>query len=69
MKEYEEKLSKKNKVINDLLTESENKKTELLELQNGSNMKKAIEAKLLQDLVAMKEQMNSDKADGKLKET
>jgi len=32
-------------------------------------MKKAIEAKLLQDLVAMKEQMNSDKADGKLKET
>mgnify|MGYP006893311547 CR=1 FL=1 len=32
MKEYEEKLSKKNKVINDLLTESENKKTELLEL-------------------------------------
>ena len=32
VKEYEEKLLKKNKIINDLLTESENIKTELTNL-------------------------------------
>lgn len=37
MKEYEEKLQKKNKIINDLLTESENIKTEKLTLV--SNLK------------------------------
>lgn len=43
MKEYEDKLQKKNKIINDLLTESENIKTELTDLQSKFNVKKVEE--------------------------
>jgi len=39
MKEYEEKLQKKNKVINDLLTESENIKTEKFNLESTVKQK------------------------------
>ena len=49
-KEYEEKLNKKNKLINDLLTESENKKTELTNLQNSLGMKKSLELALKDQL-------------------
>ena len=41
--EYEQKLLKKNKIINDLLTESENKKIEVNDIEkslNGKNTEK-----------------------------
>ena len=50
MKEYEDKLQKKNKIINDLLTESENTKTELTNIQSKVNIRKAEENKLKTDL-------------------
>jgi len=46
MKDYEDKLQKKNKIINDLLTESENIKTELTGMQSKFNVKKVEESKL-----------------------
>lgn len=54
-KEYEEKLQKKNKLINDLLTESENKKTEFTNLQNSISMKRSIEVALQQQVDKQKE--------------
>jgi predicted nucleic acid-binding Zn-ribbon protein len=50
MKEYEDKLQKKNKVINDLLTESENIKTEKLTLEASLTEQSQREAKLQAEL-------------------
>ena len=54
MKEYEEKLNKKNKIINDLLTDSENIKTELTNLQSKFNGKKTDESKLEEQIAEAK---------------
>jgi chromosome segregation ATPase len=66
LKEYEEKLTKKNKTINDLLTDSENNQTEIKSLKMNATMKKALETKLMQDLADMKEKMQKNE---KLNET
>jgi hypothetical protein len=50
MKDYEDKLQKKNKIINDLLTESENIKTEKLTLKNSLNEWEQKENELRQEL-------------------
>lgn len=50
MKDYEEKLKKKNKIINDLLTESENIKTENMTLEQLVKEKKQAEEKINQEL-------------------
>ena len=60
-KENDEKLGKKNKIINDLLTESENHKNQVTELKNIINQKKSNEAKLQGELDMAKKQMEAVK--------
>jgi len=56
-KEQLEKIEKKNKIINDLLTESENTKTEVNILQQQLNIKKSLELKITSDYDAIKEKL------------
>lgn len=57
MKEYEDKLQKKNKIINDLLTESENIKTEKLTLQTNLTDHQQREAKLQSELETVRKSL------------
>ncbi len=65
LKENEDKLGKKNKIINDLLTESETNKATAKDLNNVVAQKKNSEAKLQSELEAVKLQLASECAESK----
>ena len=59
--QYEDKLQKKNKTINDLLTESENRKTELVQMNAKMTQEKLNEEKLKGELSASQHELDNER--------
>ena len=59
LKDYEAKLQSKNKIINDLLTDQENSKTDKSQLSSQLSVKEKVEAKLLADVQALQAKLSA----------